>query len=51
MANFIVRNGFLLAMAALEFGQAAVDLWHGNYPRAAIMACAGTSSIAFIWVV
>lgn len=48
--QFVFANWFLLAMAALEYGQVAVDLYGGNYPRAVIMLGAGTSSLAFIWV-
>lgn len=49
--QFILRNAFLLTMAALEYGQAGADLFHENYPRAIIMLAAGTSSLAFIWVI
>lgn len=50
MFTFLYGNAFLLAMAALEYSQAIGDLLAGNYARALIMLCAGTSSIAFIWV-
>lgn len=41
---------FLVAMAVLEYGQTIVDIFGHNWPRAIIMAGAGTSSIAMIWV-
>lgn len=41
---------FLLVMAALEYGQAAVDLYTGDYPRMVIMFGAGSSSIALMWM-
>lgn len=50
MLGWLFRNSFLAVMALLEYGQAAVDVVQGNYARALIMACAGTSSIAFAWV-
>lgn len=49
--GFVVVNGFLLSQALLEYGQALIDIFYTkNYPRALIMCCAGTSSIALIWV-
>ena len=42
---------FLVAQAVLEYGQTIVDIgWTHNWPRAIIMAGAGTSSIAMIWI-
>lgn len=41
---------FLVLMALLEYGQTAVDICSRNWPRAIIMAGAGTSSLAMMWV-
>lgn len=41
---------FLVVMAVLEYSQAAVDLWNGDYPRMVIMIGAGTSSLALMWM-
>jgi hypothetical protein len=49
--SFVIRNAYLLTMAALEAAQCVSDVAGGNFPRAIIMACAATSSIALIWVV
>lgn len=51
MLAFVLSNIFLLTMAGLEYSQAAMDIYLGNYARAIIMFGAGTSSLAFIWVV
>jgi len=51
VADFVLRNRFLLAMAALEFGQAASDVWTGgHWARTVIMVAAGSSSLAMIWL-
>lgn len=49
MWSFLVSNAFLLGMGALEIGQAAVDVVHGNWGRATTMLCAAVSSTALIW--
>lgn len=51
LATFFISNALLIGMAALEYGQAAKDLFINGYPfRAGIMLCAGTSSLLLIWI-
>lgn len=41
---------FLILMAILEYGQAIADCITHDYPRAIVMAGAGTSSLAMMYM-